>query len=75
MHPRSGPETCKASSADIQPRQRQNMKRPLPASSLIIACLLAAMCGLASASEDPRLEYSRARLKPGGETSGRVQAG
>jgi len=29
-----------------------------------IGCLLAAMCGLASAGEDPRLEYSRARLQP-----------
>ena len=43
------------------------MKRMPFAPPWMIACLLAAMCRLALASEDPRLEYSRALLKQAGK--------
>jgi hypothetical protein len=38
------------------------MKRPRWVALWVLACLLAGMCGLASAGEDPRLEYARALL-------------
>jgi len=41
----------------------QNMKRKRSISLCVAACLLAGMCGLASAGEDPRLEYAHALLK------------
>ena len=38
------------------------MNRPPGVALRVLACLLAGMCGLASAGEDPRLEYARSLL-------------
>jgi hypothetical protein len=39
----------------------------------VAACLLAGMCGLASVSEDPRLEYAHSLLKQAGKSTVQVK--